>query len=57
MIRASQATSDSYFPIMGVTFGMDTTTFDRGVSLFSTSNSQPSLSGHTLHAMLIVHYV
>jgi hypothetical protein len=49
-IRASKATSDSFFPIVGVTFDIGTTTFDRGVSFHSTSNSQPSLSNQVPHA-------
>jgi hypothetical protein len=46
MIRFSKAASDSSTPIVGVTFGIGTTTFDKGVSFVSTSKPNFSLSGH-----------
>jgi hypothetical protein len=50
MIRALKVSSDTLFPIVGVTFGKGTTTFYSGVSFVSTSNSHFSLSGHMSQA-------
>jgi hypothetical protein len=38
-IRLSKAASNSYLLMVGVTFGMGTTTFDNGISSLSTANA------------------
>jgi hypothetical protein len=53
-IRLSKAASNSYLPMVGVTFGMGTTTFDNGISSLSTANAFAKWSyvvGKILHSV------